>query len=191
MTLDNAPTACRGHSDLTPSRTISSRSHQTNGYESYWPVTTTPCLRSIYGSVPRPATKSRRPTKSSTSGSTMGTGMSEPWPISEKQFQDQVIALAILHGWKVHHVRPGMSSTGRWLTHVQGHVGFPDLVMAHERHGLLFVECKTVKGRLTEAQVDWCRTLDATGAETYVWRPTDLHFIQRRLKGIRDANPTN
>ena len=114
--------------------------------------------------------------------------MADTWPISEKQFQDQVIALAILHGWKVHHVLPSMSSTGRWLTHVQGHVGFPDLVMAHTTHGLLFVECKTIKGRLTEAQVDWCRTLDATGAETYVWRPTDLHFIQQRLKGIRDAD---
>jgi hypothetical protein len=117
--------------------------------------------------------------------------MSEPWPISEKQFQDQVIALAILHGWKVHHVRPGMSSTGRWLTHVQGHTGFPDLVMAHNTHGILFVECKTIKGRLSEAQVDWCRTLDAAGAETYVWRPTDLHFIQRRLKGLRDENQSN
>jgi len=83
-----------------------------------------------------------------------------------------------------------MSATGRWLTHVQGHNGFPDIIMAHEKHGLVIAELKTLKGRLSEPQVDWCRTLDAAGAEVYVWRPTDLHFIQRRLKGIRDGNPT-
>jgi hypothetical protein len=55
----------------------------------------------------------------------------------------------------------------------------------------VIAELKTLKGRLSEPQVDWCRTLDAAGAEVYVWRPTDLHFIQRRLKGIRDENPTN
>jgi hypothetical protein len=118
----------------------------------------------------------------------MAAKMADPWPITEKQFQDQVIALAILHGWKAHHVRPGMTSKGAWMTQVQGHVGFPDLVLAHPIHGALFVEIKTLKGRLTEAQVDWLRTLDAAGLETYVWRPTDLHFIQRRLKGLGDGD---
>lgn len=115
--------------------------------------------------------------------------MADLWPISEKDFQQQVVALAILHGWMVHHVRPGMTSKGAYMTHVQGHPGFPDLVLMHPDHpewGIIFAELKTVKGRLSENQVVWCRGLDAAGGEAYVWRPTDLPFITRRLKGLLD-----
>lgn len=108
--------------------------------------------------------------------------------MNERQFQDQVIAMAILYKWKVHHVRPGMTAKGRYMTHVQGHVGFPDLVLAHEERGLIFAELKAAKGRLGVDQVDWLRTLDATGAECYVWRPDDWHFIQRRLLGVEKAS---
>lgn len=117
--------------------------------------------------------------------------MADLHPISERDFQDQVIALAILHGWKVHHVRPGMTANGRWMTHVQGHTGFPDLVLCHETRGLIFAELKANKGRLGEDQIDWLRYLDATGAETYVWRPVDLQYIMRRFKGLRDAETAN
>ena len=104
--------------------------------------------------------------------------------VNERQFQDQVIAMAILYGWKVHHVRPGMTANGRWMTHVQGHTGFPDLVLAHKERGLIFAELKAQKGRLEDDQIDWLRTIDATGAECYVWRPDDWPFIQRRFLGV-------
>lgn len=115
------------------------------------------------------------------------SAMADLWPISEKDFQQQVVSLAILHGWKVHHVRPGMSSKGAWMTQVQGHSGFPDLVLVHPERGVIFAELKALKGRVSENQVDWLRALDATGAETYVWRPTDLDYIVRRFKAAPDA----
>ena len=99
----------------------------------------------------------------------------------EREFQDQVIAMAILYGWKCHHVRPGMTRNGRWMTHVQGHTGFPDIVLAHDTKGLMFVELKADKGRLSPEQLSWMQTLNATGAECYVWRPADWHYIQTRL----------
>lgn len=114
--------------------------------------------------------------------------MADLWPISEKDFQQQVVALAILHGWMVHHVRPGMSSKGAWMTQVQGHSGFPDLVLMHPERGVIFAELKTVKGRVSVNQLDWLRGLDHAGAETYVWRPTDLDYITRRLKGPLNAS---
>ena len=108
--------------------------------------------------------------------------------MNERQFQDQVIAMGILYGWKAHHVRPGMTANGRWMTHVQGHVGFPDLVLAHKERGIIFAELKAGKNRADEAQVDWLRTLDAAAAikppEVYVWRPGDVQFIQRRFLGL-------
>ena len=108
---------------------------------------------------------------------------------SERQFQDKVIAMAIMYGWKAHHVRPGMNSRGAWMTHVQGHIGFPDLVLAHPDRGLIFAELKADRGRLSPEQADWLQYLTATGAEAYCWRPRDFHFITQRLAGVHKKDP--
>ena len=106
--------------------------------------------------------------------------------MNERQFTDQVIALAILYGWNVTHFRPAMMPNGRWMTALQGHSGFPDLVIVHETRGTIFAELKANKGRLGPEQVEWLRKLDAAGNEVYVWRPDDIHFITKRLLGRRD-----
>ena len=108
--------------------------------------------------------------------------------LSERDFQDQVIAMAIMYGWKAYHVRPGMTRNGRWMTHVQGHAGFPDVVLVHRDRGTIFAELKTEKGRLDPAQRDWLEALNAAGNEVYVWRPKDIHFITTRLARRPDAD---
>jgi hypothetical protein len=100
--------------------------------------------------------------------------------ISEKEFQNKVVALAIMYGWRVTHFRASQVG-GKWMTAIQGHSGFPDLCMAHADKGLVFAELKTERGKLDPAQVNWLRTLDAAGAEAYVWRPSDMQFITNRL----------
>ena len=102
---------------------------------------------------------------------------------TERDFQDSVIRLAHLYGWRVHHVRPGMTSRGRWITNVQGNVGFPDLVLAHDKHGVIFAELKSDTGRVTPQQQEWLYTLCVTGHEAYVWRPTHIKLITKRLRG--------
>jgi hypothetical protein len=74
--------------------------------------------------------------------------------ISEKEFQNKVVALAIMYGWRVTHFRASQVG-GKWMTAIQGHSGFPDLVLAHENKGLVFAELKTDKGRLDPAQITW------------------------------------
>ena len=91
--------------------------------------------------------------------------------------------MATILGWKCHHVRPGITSNGRYMTHVQGHVGFPDLVMAHPTRGVIFAELKSDTGRISDAQKDWIIVLSEADAEVHVWRPVDLSTIQRRLEG--------
>lgn len=108
---------------------------------------------------------------------------------TERQFQDKVIAMAIMYGWKAHHVRPGMNSRGRWMTHVQGHIGFPDLVLVHQTRGLIFCELKTDRGRISPEQSDWLQHLTAAGSEVYVWRPKDFPFIVQRLAGTHKKDP--
>ena len=103
---------------------------------------------------------------------------------TEKSYQSAIVDLATIHGWHVHHALPAQIRPGVWRTHVMGHTGFPDLVLAHPKHGVIFVEVKTIRGRLTDAQKSWLAALRAGGAEAHVWRPEDWSYVQQRLAGI-------
>ena len=98
--------------------------------------------------------------------------------ILEKDFQAVVVELAKWAGWHVYHALPVQNTNGRWRTAMVGHVGFPDLVLAHAQRGVIFAELKTSIGKLSNAQHEWLTILKAAGAETYVWRPTDLAQIK-------------
>jgi len=102
--------------------------------------------------------------------------------MTEAEFQAQVIDVARYRGWMVMHQRPAQIRTGRWITAVQGDAGFPDLVLARPMAGeLIFAELKKEGGRVSPLQKAWIRTLMATGAETYVWYPSDMLEIITRL----------
>jgi hypothetical protein len=45
--------------------------------------------------------------------------------MSEAEFKDMVISIAKRYGWLVHHDLPAQNTRGRWMTNVQGDVGFP------------------------------------------------------------------
>jgi hypothetical protein len=104
--------------------------------------------------------------------------------VKESYFQSQVIMLAKLHGWLVMHTRAVEIRPGVWKTPLTGHPGFPDLVLAHPRgRGVIFAELKAEKGRLSDSQDVWLRTLADAGMETYVWRPKDIDAISKILAG--------
>lgn len=111
--------------------------------------------------------------------------MVNPLKITEKAFQAQVEHLAKITGWRIFHALPAMNAAGRWRTAQTGDVGFPDLVLAHPRHGVIFAELKAERGRVSVSQRIWLLTLDAAGAETHVWRPSDLPAIKTRLQGTK------
>ena len=100
---------------------------------------------------------------------------------SERIFQAAVIKLAKLNGWMVFHPRKMQTKDGRWLTAIQGDVGFPDLVFAHRQRGLIFAELKTTTGKVDPSQTRWLEELVLAGAEAYIWRPGDLQTIADRL----------
>lgn len=99
--------------------------------------------------------------------------------LSEADWQAQVVALAKLYRWHVHHDRPAMNQRGQWSTPIQGDPGFPDLVLAR-RGRVLFVELKTDRGRLTGQQQAWHEQLQGT-VECYLWRPRDWPIVQVAL----------
>ena len=92
--------------------------------------------------------------------------------MSERQLQDAIIELAKLLGWRIAHFRPAMTREG-WRTAVQGHVGFPDLVLLRPPR-LIFAELKSKRGRVDFEQATWLNGLnEVKGVEQYCWRPAD------------------
>ena len=103
---------------------------------------------------------------------------------TEAAFQSKVVQLALTLGWMVQHTRPAKQGD-RWLTPITGHAGFPDLVLAHKKLGVLFVELKTERGAVTDDQYKWGRTIRDGGAEWRIWRPKDWPEIEKRLGAKR------
>ncbi|MCR4338797.1 MAG: VRR-NUC domain-containing protein [Gemmatimonadaceae bacterium] len=89
--------------------------------------------------------------------------------LPEKEWQAQVVQLARTLGWRHFHAYRSTKSPA----------GFPDLTLVRER--IIFVELKTERGKLTDAQKDWIEALLHAGAEAYVWRPADLDRAGRIL----------
>lgn len=108
--------------------------------------------------------------------------------MSESAFQSQVIALAKMRGWRVHHSRPVRVQRGngsvRYQTPIQGDAGFPDLVLARAGR-VVFAELKAKAGKLSPDQSAWIGALtgaDEWGAHAvYVWRPSDWDEVMEVL----------
>lgn len=93
---------------------------------------------------------------------------------TERGFSAAVIALARLHKWLVYHTRLSLGSEA----------GFPDLVLVRPGD-VLFIELKTMTGKLTPAQQHWQDVLaQCPGVEVAIWRPSDWPVIEARLQRV-------
>lgn len=100
--------------------------------------------------------------------------------ITEAEWQKQVIDLARLFGWKVAHFRPAQTTKG-WRTPVAADgAGWPDLVLVRDR--IVAAELKREGGKVAADQQEWLDALQAAGAETHVWRPSDLDTVAEVLR---------
>ena len=99
--------------------------------------------------------------------------------VTESHLLEAVAAFAVVRGWLVHHDRPARTKDG-WRTAMQGHQGFPDLVLVRGGR-LIFVELKAEKGRVSSTQERWIAELRTTGSLVCVWRPSDWPEIERTL----------
>lgn len=99
----------------------------------------------------------------------------KPATISERDFQAQLVEWARSFGWRVHGERAAQFRDGRWGTHIQGDVGWVDLVLVRGPR-LIFAELKVGKNKPTPQQYAWHQALfDARAGsphiEVHVWRP--------------------
>lgn len=94
--------------------------------------------------------------------------------VTEKEWQAQVVRWAERAGWYVYHTYDSRRSPG----------GFPDLVLVRPDRGILFVELKSVRGKLTDQQQMWNEALETAsrfGCLVDVWRPDDEALVKRML----------
>ena len=101
-------------------------------------------------------------------------------PLSERQFQAQVIELARRFDWMVFHPVTAQKK-GVYATFQAGDKGYPDLTLAKAGEGLLFAELKTDTGKLSAEQLRWAFEIQRAGGEWHLWRPSDMDAIVRRL----------
>lgn len=88
--------------------------------------------------------------------------MSTAARLTERQLSDAVRDLAIRLGWACYHTFDSRRSQA----------GFPDWVLVRGSR-LLFIELKSEKGRVSDAQANWLLALSLTPAEVHVWKPAD------------------
>ena len=113
--------------------------------------------------------------------------------ISEKDFLATIIEYAKAKGWRCAHFRPGMTSrvdkdgNPVWVTPVQADgKGFPDLVLIRDG-SLLFVECKSEKGKPSVEQREWLQALSKVAYSSprvgvHLWQPDDWPTIEKILE---------
>ena len=62
--------------------------------------------------------------------------------------------------------------------------GFPDLVLVHPEHGLLFAELKMPGRKPDTAQLHWLFWLQRAGQRTYLWYPADVDNMLATFDGV-------
>lgn len=90
--------------------------------------------------------------------------------VLEKDWQRQVIELALLMGWQ----RPMHIYDSR-----RSEPGWPDLALVRDR--LILLELKREKSTTTEAQKHWLTALADANVEVYVCRPRHLQPLSEVL----------
>ena len=106
--------------------------------------------------------------------------------LSERDFQDAVLAYAQAQGWKCHWMRRNamVNQKGEW--HPLGSAGFPD-VFAIRRNCLVALELKSERGVATHEQMEWLGAIERLNAtrgvaHVMVAKPRDASEVMRLLE---------
>ena len=104
----------------------------------------------------------------------------------ELDYERTIIEAAKAAGWLVHGERPAWNRHRTKIsTPIKGHAGFPDLVLAHPRGGVWFIELKSDGARLTREQAEWGKTLRLAGATwRLVYVPDELDTFCQELADV-------
>ncbi len=99
----------------------------------------------------------------------------------EADLDGTILRLAHLYGYMAAHFRPARTDKG-WRTAVSGDgAGYPDWHLVRPGRSV-FIETKSTKGKVSQAQQVWHEVLRAAGIEVIVARPQDVERLIEVLK---------
>lgn len=103
--------------------------------------------------------------------------------ISEAQLQATVIGLLDTFKWTWVHHRPARTKSGAYVNAVSGSgaKGWPDIFAVRGTDAVAW-ELKSQLGRPTKEQFQWLADLNRAGIEARVIRPSDLDYVEDRLR---------
>lgn len=103
---------------------------------------------------------------------------------SERQWQDVLMQLAQLFGWRRAHFRPARVMRGGkeiYETPIEGDAkGYLDLEFVRDR--LVKIEAKFGKNKPSPEQLDWMAAYHKAGVEVHLWWPRDFDTAVNTLK---------
>lgn len=103
-------------------------------------------------------------------------------PITEEEFQDQFLKLALLYGWRRAHFRPARTVKG-WRTAVAGDgKGFPDNLLIRGERMLVAELKRSPDEKATPEQEAWLAAFLGAGIPAYLWTPEDWPIIEGVLR---------
>lgn len=102
--------------------------------------------------------------------------------MTHDQWQQQVVELAGVLGWKHLHVRKSIGKGKLWTT-ATSRVGWPDLFLWHPRYGFAAIELKVGRDKSTLEQDQVLAELALAGAVTAVAYPDNFPQIEAILRG--------
>lgn len=118
---------------------------------------------------------------------------------TELDCQQAIVDAARKLGWLVHAQRAALQRSGKWSTAIQGHRGFPDLVLiTPDRRDVYLVELKRRPNKVEPDQVVWLEAFRSVGERSgggvhahVWWVPDDLPvvFDFLRQEGRRPWRP--
>lgn len=122
---------------------------------------------------------------------------------TEAQCQATIVEAAKRGGWLVHAERAARTQSGKWSTPIQGHAGFPDLILISPDHRTIIVaELKRKPNKVEPHQWTWLDAFSdfatahaiadgerfggrATGLISCVWWTSETDAICRALTNGR------
>lgn len=104
--------------------------------------------------------------------------------VTHEQWQQQVVELLGMTGWRHLHVRRTVGRGKKWVT-ATNVIGWPDLFCWHPRHGVAAIELKVGKDKPSDAQAEVLASLEQAGVRTMVAYPDDLDALALLLRGVQ------
>lgn len=110
--------------------------------------------------------------------------MRPPEFVTEAEFEKAWVMLASHHGWSTMHVKKASNRTPTSISGVLGTSGkgWPDRVIWHHQHGVLFIESKMNNGTVSGEQREVINSLTEAGARCRIFKPKMWAEIESILR---------